>query len=207
MSADRRPHVGRASALGPPSGSHRDRLLAGLTEAIREHGYAPTTVAEIVARAQTSRRTFYEHFEDRDACLLALFDLMAERLVRMLTDAAAGERPYLERLDATLAAYLEHVAADPALMRAMILELPAIGATGVRRDRELTDRTARQIVRLVEEAAEHDDSVLPLGLEVALVITAGFRELVVFSLEQGRDPRGLHGTAVELVRRLTVRSA
>ena len=204
MSVETRPPLGRSSALGG-LGSHRGRLLAGLAESIREHGYAPTTVAEIVARAKTSRRTFYEHFEDRDACLLALFDLMAERLVRVLTEAAAGERPYLERLDDTLAAYLDHVAADPALMRAMILELPAIGATGVRRDRELTDRTARQIVRLVEEAAEHDDTVLPLGLEAALVITAGFRELVVFSLEQGREPRELHGTAVELVRRLTVR--
>ncbi len=193
------------SAEGADPGSHRDRLLAGLAEAIREHGYVPTTVAEIVARAKTSRRTFYQHFEDRDACLLALFDEMAGQLVHVLTEAATGEAPYLERLDATLAAYLELVAADPALMRAMILELPAIGAAGVRRDRELTDRTARQIVLLVEEAAEYDDTVQPLALEAALVITAGFRELVVYSLEQGREPRELHGTAVELVRRLTVK--
>ncbi len=92
-------------------------------------------------------------------------------------------------------------------MRAMILELPAIGAAGVRRDRELTDRTARQVVRLVAEAAEHDATVVPLSLEGALVIVAGFRELVVFTLEHGREPRELHGTAVDLVRRLTVRDA
>ena len=197
---ERRP---TGDAAGAPS--HRERLLAGLAAAIRDHGYAGTTVAEIVAHARTSRRTFYEHFEDRDACLLELFDRVAEGVLDVITEAAAGEGPYLERLDATLAAYLDHVAADPELMRAMILELPAIGTAGVTRDRALTDRTARQLVVLVQEAADDEPSVLPLTMEAALVIVAGFRELIVFALEHGRAPRELHATVVELMRRITVR--
>lgn len=193
-------------STGPaPGDAHRDRLLAGMAAAVREHGYASTTVAEVVARARTSRRTFYEHFAERDACFLALFERVTDQLLVVLAEGAAGDGPYLERVDAALAAYLAHVAAEPELMRSMILELPAIGAAGVARDRELTDRTARQLVVLVHEAAGDDPAVRPLSLEAALVLVAGFRELVVFALEHGREPRELHAVAVDLVRRITLR--
>ena len=190
-----------------PEGSHRDRLLAGMATAIREHGYGPTTVAEVVAHAHTSRRTFYEHFADRDACFLALFELLSTRTLEILTEGATSDGPYLQRVEAALSAYLGQVAAEPELMRSMILELPAIGPAGVACDREMTDRTARQLVVLVHEAAEHDPTVRPLPLEAALVVVAGFRELVVFALEHGRDPLELHAVAVDLVRRITLQEA
>lgn len=189
--------------LGDPGGSHRARLIAGLATAIREHGYAQTTVAEVVANARTSRRTFYQHFEDRDACFLALFDLLSVQMLEGITEAATGDQPYLERLDAALRAYLDLVAADPAVTRSVILELPAIGAQGVRRDREATDRIARALHVLVEEAAGHDPTVRGLPFEGWLVVVAGFRELVVHALEHGREPRELHDVAVDLVRRIT----
>ncbi len=192
-------------ALGDPEGSHRARLLAGMAAAIREHGYAQTTVAEVVAAARTSRRTFYQHFEDRDACFLALFDLVAARLLEVVTEGATGDRPYLERLDAALRAYLDQVAAEPALTRSMILELPAIGPAGVARDHEATGRIARALVVLVEEAAEHDPSVRPLPFEGWLVVVAGFRELMVHAFEHGREPGEMHAVAVDLVRRVTTR--
>ncbi len=185
--------------------SHRERLLLGLAAAMREHGYAGTTVAEVVALARTSRRTFYQHFADRDACLLALFEVMSGRMLAVITEGATGEGPYLERLDAALSAYLGQVAEDPALTRSMILELPAIGPAGVRADREATERIARALVVLVEEAAEHDASVRPLPLQGWLVVVGGFRELVVHALEHGQPPLELLPIAVELIRRLTVR--
>ena len=187
-----------------PEGSHRERLLAGMAAAIREHGYGPTTVAEVVANARTSRRTFYQHFADRDDCFLALFEVLAARTLEIITEGATGEGPYLQRVDEALRAYLAQVAAEPALMRSMILELPAVGPAGVARDRETTDRMARQLVVLVHEAAEHDPTVRPLSLEAALVVVAGFRELVVFALEHGREPQELHAVAVDLVRRITL---
>ena len=52
----------------------RSRLLAGAVGAIEELGYANTTVEHITSRARVSRRTFYELFENREACLRALFD-------------------------------------------------------------------------------------------------------------------------------------
>jgi len=41
--------------------NQRERLIAGLAEAVAEHGYSGTTIAHITAHAAVSRRTFYEH--------------------------------------------------------------------------------------------------------------------------------------------------
>ena len=48
----------------------RERLLDGLAASITEVGYRTTTVADIVRRARTSRRTFYEHFSDKEQAFL-----------------------------------------------------------------------------------------------------------------------------------------
>ena len=44
--------------------SQRARLLAGAIEAVAARGYVGTAVADIIARAGVSRRTFYELYED-----------------------------------------------------------------------------------------------------------------------------------------------
>src|SRR6185437_14381379 len=53
-------------------GRFRRRLLDGLAASIADKGYRATTVADIVRRARTSRRTFYEHFAGKEECFIAL---------------------------------------------------------------------------------------------------------------------------------------
>ncbi len=57
----------------------RARMIAALVEVARERGAARVTVAHVVARSGVSRRTFYEMFEDRDACFMAALDLALDR--------------------------------------------------------------------------------------------------------------------------------
>src|SRR5262245_57415806 len=54
--------------------SQRGRLIDAMAQAVAEHGYGATTVARVVSRAGVSRKTFYEHFSDKEDCLLALYD-------------------------------------------------------------------------------------------------------------------------------------
>jgi AcrR family transcriptional regulator len=161
-------------------------------------------VAEVVKHARTSRRTFYQHFADRDACFLALFDVVSGDLLDTIADAATGDAPFAERLDRAVAAYLGAVAAEPVLTRACIQETPALGPDGLDRVRALHERWARQIVLLVEEASEHDPSLRPLPLEIATIITGGFRDLVILALDQGRDLTELQDVAIDVLRRITV---
>ena len=50
----------------------RSRLLAAAAVTFDELGYEQTSVQRITDRARVSRRTFYELFENREECLVAL---------------------------------------------------------------------------------------------------------------------------------------
>src|SRR5580698_1333323 len=67
----------------------RVRLLAAALSVVREGGYGGMSVSRITSRAGVSRRTFYELFEDREDCFLAVFDEAVERASRR-ADAAYG---------------------------------------------------------------------------------------------------------------------
>ena len=59
-----------ATSSVPQQRSHRERLIAAMAASIEEKGYRETFVGDVVRIARTSRRTYYEHFRDRDACFL-----------------------------------------------------------------------------------------------------------------------------------------
>jgi AcrR family transcriptional regulator len=190
-----------------PGGSHRDRLLAAMAESIRADGFQRTTVADVVRRARTSRRTFYQHFEDRESCYLALFDVVSERVLGIVGEAATGEGPWTERVDRTLAAYFGVLAGEPELTRSYLHEMPGMVAGGAAHVRAGNERAARQLVRMAAEAREHDPAVRPLSFEAALMIVGGLRELIVWALDEGRDLAELHAVAGDLLRRITSQRA
>ena len=49
-------------------------MLRALAAIVAEKGYPATTVAEIVDRASTSQRTFYEHFANKEDAIIAALD-------------------------------------------------------------------------------------------------------------------------------------
>src|SRR5262245_9111941 len=51
-----------------------ERVLRALAAVVAEKSYPATTVAEVVDRASTSQRTFYEHFANKEDALLAALD-------------------------------------------------------------------------------------------------------------------------------------
>jgi AcrR family transcriptional regulator len=52
----------------------RERVLAAALEMLEELGYRGITVTRLAARAGVSRKTFYEHFEDREGCFAAALE-------------------------------------------------------------------------------------------------------------------------------------
>ena len=51
-----------------------ERILRALAAVVAEKGYPDTTVAEVVERASTSQRTFYEHFKNKEDAIVAALD-------------------------------------------------------------------------------------------------------------------------------------
>ena len=67
----------------------RERLLRSLGVEIRDQGYSSLSVADVVARAGVSRRTFYQLFDDKLDCVLAAHRAAASRLEWLVSEARA----------------------------------------------------------------------------------------------------------------------
>ncbi|WP_205695874.1 TetR/AcrR family transcriptional regulator [Conexibacter sp. SYSU D00693] len=159
------------------TGSHRDRLLAAMADALRERGFRGTTVADVVRHARVSRRTFYEHFEDLVACYLALGDVLGDLVLAQIRAAASLDKPLEERLDAATDAYLRSLTSEPELTRTYGYEMYLAGERGIERLHAVHEKAAQVLHDLVEEAREREPDLQALPVDTAIVIVAGIREL------------------------------
>ena len=114
--------------------AHRDRLLRAMTAAVAELGYANVRIADVVDRARVSRQSFYEQFPDKEACFLAAhergIELILERLAQSAQEIQSLDPG--EQLRAGIRAYLSLASAEPEFAQCMLIELPAIGPSGLR---------------------------------------------------------------------------
>lgn len=106
----------------------RARLFAALVALVDEQGYPAVSLTQIVKKAGVARHTFYEHFEDKEALFLALFDQELEQAFRVTAAAMAAEGGSWEaRLRAGLEALLALMANDPARARVVMIESQSAG--------------------------------------------------------------------------------
>jgi AcrR family transcriptional regulator len=115
--------------------NQRERLIAGLTQALYEVGYQKTTVSLIGQRAAVSKSDFYKHFESKDDCFIAAYDAAVERIRECVVTACEtvkGE-PWSLRVGAALEALLRLAVSEPALASIVLVE-------GLRAGRGVYDR-------------------------------------------------------------------
>ncbi len=116
----------------------RARILAAMTEVAAERGAANVTVAHVVSRSGVSRRTFYELFDDREACFLAAFDDAARQIAMRVVPAYEGERRWREKIRAALAELLDCLDEEPRAGRLCIVESLAAGPRALERRASVT---------------------------------------------------------------------
>lgn len=108
-------------------GEQRERLLAAGRDVFAERGFAQAGIDEIVARARVSRTSFYEHFDNKEECLLAVFAQGMRRMGEAVTAAVREPLPPSERIRSEVATVARTFAADPAMARVMLVTI--VGAT------------------------------------------------------------------------------
>jgi AcrR family transcriptional regulator len=178
----------------------RARLTAGLAAAIAEKGYAGATIADVVSRARVSKRTFYEHFADKEQCFLALYSETTDQLLELIAGAAGGDRPWDDRLEAAARAFFSALASQPALIRASMLEIQAAGPRGRELQRDVQRRYAELLMRLSDVPG-----VTPLTPELATAVVGGIDRLLAESARDGRVGE-LADAATELLRAVLTRA-
>ena len=113
--------------------NQRERLIAGLAEAIAENGYSGTTIAHITRHAAVSRRTFYEHFSSKDECFVAAYDTVMAELRERVGQAFEQEADWPHAVKAGIGAMLGFLAAEPNLARLCMVEALVAGPVVVER--------------------------------------------------------------------------
>jgi AcrR family transcriptional regulator len=192
----------RTRGADPPRGAlaatQRERILAAAAEqAVAEKGCAGATIEGIVKLAGVSTVTFYEHFADKEECLVAAFDRAATETRVLLHEAAPAELPWPDQVRAGLRALLAAIDADPARARMCLVEAQMGGPALVARYDAALDGA---VAKLREGRAL--DSVkgwLPDGLEQATV--GGLAWLLRQRLELGGGETS--GGVGELYTRMT----
>jgi AcrR family transcriptional regulator len=123
----------------------RARVLMAMAEVAGELGAGDVVVAHVVERAGVSRRTFYELFEDREACFLAAFGratVVAEAYVSARYDPTAD---WAQRIRAGLEGLLSFLEEEPALARLAVVESLGAGTRALELRRGALDRVVTAV--------------------------------------------------------------
>jgi AcrR family transcriptional regulator len=168
--------------------SQRGRLIEAMAEAVAKSGYADTTVADVVARAGVSRKTFYEHFADREDCFLAAYDAAVEVLLGESAGqaAAAHEGGWVERVREGVRAFLGVMASEPAFARTFLVEVLAAGPRALERRASVHARF-EQLLCSGAALARADHPELPEVPEaVFAALVGGINEVISDRVRAGR---------------------
>ncbi len=131
--------------------TQRERILAGMVQSLAEKGYARTTVADVIARAHTSRETFYEHFENKQACFLAAYEQAVREMTETMRAPLSDAQEPQARFETALGAYLDAMAAQPSLAHTFMIEVYGAGPEAWKRRSEVLDRFADVVYELVRD--------------------------------------------------------
>lgn len=138
--------------------------MGATAELIAEHGFHGTRIADITRRSGVPQKALYEYFEGKEDVFLAVFDQTVDEAIRRVEVAVAEPGNWAERIEAGLAAFLSHIAEEPALARLCLIEAPSATPATTKRYEETIERC----VQLARRTLPHN-GLLPDTIEESLV--------------------------------------
>jgi AcrR family transcriptional regulator len=156
--------------------NQRDRILAAVAEACSAEGYGEMSVEDIIAEAGVSRRTFYEHFKNKEHAFLAAYDAVVVQLFGRVNGAVESAETLQDKIRAGLSAFLGFLASEPAFARMCIVDVLAAGPEAVAR----RDGAMRGFSQLILEnvRAEIGNDAPPALDVIAETVVGGIYEVV-----------------------------
>ena len=172
----------------------KDRLEGAIVKAVARHGFAATTVRELVTLAGVSKSTFYDHFQNKEECFLATFDSIVGEAAEEVAQAYAGEGDERERLVATLSRFMDIVVERPEEAAFAIIDSLALGSAGIAH----REKAWEAFERVAREYFDNTASSEPVSDLTVRAIIAGISGVVYQYLRNGRT-RELPGVVEPLI--------
>jgi AcrR family transcriptional regulator len=144
----------------------RQRILQGMLESVGSKGYEGTSVQDALDNAGLYRQAFYDHFDDKEDCYLQAIDAGSAWVELAMRKSAAGEGPgWRNQLRGALVGLLHFLDEQPAVGRALLVEVHAAGPRAVEKRMEAMERA----VAMVDLAREESDNGAPAISAEAIV--------------------------------------
>ena len=180
--------------------SQRARLLAAMAGAVAEHGYAQTSIADVIARAGVSRKTFYQQFDGKDECFAVAYGEEMNRVLELTLSAFEAEGPpWARRLRGALTALCAALAGNPAVARLCFVEGLDAGPITTERRRE----ALRGLLPLFEAAPADAVAESPFGDSLRMGRIGDLAEMIRQEIVAGAGSK-LPGLVPELTYLMTV---
>ena len=164
----------------------RERLFEAAASVFATTGYADASAESISRAAGMSKATFYEHFANKEECILALFDAAYQVLLSRILGAVAeaGEDP-VARMREGMREFLVVIDEYPNEAQTLLVEIIGAGPAAMRRRDEIVASFAQVLFRENETHAQ--EGVMPRFKSPvdAFAIVGAIAELVSRQLRLG----------------------
>lgn len=161
---------------------HRDRIIVGLAQ-VFENDNKPlnsVTIADICAAAKVSKRTFYEFFNNKEDCFLALYEKNSFRILAQVIESTkklnSNEASITEIMQSILNSYFDEILTRPNLMARLYIDILAIDQKGIELRYLILKNYAIGIKGALFEKLEK------ISLTEVLLFLSGVNELVLYHL-------------------------
>lgn len=172
------------------------RLLDSAGHVFAEVGWADATVEAIVSRAGMSRRTFYEHFDDLEACLLELHGRVVKVSFRAIEGAVMSQTEPAEMLRTGVHGFLGGIAQFPHMSRVMFRVVRSAGPQFETLHEQMMARFAKLFLAAVEKTYAMGRAEKPSDELRVYILVAGMEGLAMRYVMRGEEAKALEAAPV-----------
>lgn len=172
----------------------RARLLEAMLEELVDKGYREAEVSGAAKRAHLAIDDWSQQFADKDVCLVAAFEQLAEQLRTAICEGCAHGGDWPGRVAGGLRALLVTLAARGPMAEALVRSFPSIGPAAQVRYQAFVEGLAP----LLSEGREFSGMGPELPVEVEL-LAVGAAEAIVFDLVQAARTEELPALGPEIL--------
>lgn len=123
----------------------RQQVLDAMLDLVAERGLANTSIEQICQTAYVATRSFYELFDSKEACYLALLEQMTQEISDRVVAALDGVDDAEGATDAVLSAFAHALVDDPRIGRASFGQAAGV-STAVEGQRRANRRWAAEFL-------------------------------------------------------------
>jgi AcrR family transcriptional regulator len=161
--------------------NQRERILSAVGDVVSVAGYRDMSVEDVIVTAGVSRRTFYEHFKNKEDAFLAAYDAVLLQLLSTVQEALDTETAFPDRMRAGLSAFLDFLAREPGFARMCIVEALAAGPEAIAR----RNGAMAAFATLISDNAQQIGTPLEPQPLTAETIVGGIYEVVYTRIVRG----------------------